>query len=163
LKKISRVTSNTAKTVNTYAGAGKDHTSRQVPQSLSSSSSSPSYPSFPPTEAGYDADAEANAAEVTLHMPPPMPSSTEEEKEEVIDGLVASSSSIPIPTPALVAVDADDDPVITPINSNIGNNSTSTSNKKWTDTDILHHGLESNQLPGYTRALSYQVRMREIQ
>ena len=32
-----------------------------------------------------------------------------------------------------------------------------TSAKKWTDTDVLHNGIESNQLPGYTRALSYQV------
>ena len=33
---------------------------------------------------------------------------------------------------------------------------------KWTDTDVLHHGLETNQIPGYTRALSYQVSYYQI-
>jgi len=80
-------------------------------------------------------------------------------------------SPISLPTPlslnndnAIDGIDDDDNEKTTKeeqnsattTNDNNNNNTTTTATKYWTDTDVLHHGLETNQIPGYTRALSYQ-------
>jgi len=98
LKKISKATSKTAKTIDTLAGGGKDYTAR---------------PLLSTTE---DEDSNNNAA---LRRSDTL-SSCEDEDFSLADTNTVASS------------------------------------KKWSDTDVIHHGIESNQLPGYTRALSYQ-------
>jgi hypothetical protein len=102
LKKISKATSKTAKTIDNLAGGGKDYTTR------------PLLSTTPLTE---DENPNNNAV---LRRSDTL-SSCEDEDFSLAD------------------------------------TNTSANSKKWSDTDAIHHGIESNQLPGYTRALSYQV------
>jgi hypothetical protein len=121
LKKITKKASKTAKTVNTFAGGGKDHTAR------------------------------------LLQAKP-----SEDEEDTNIAGLAPSETFISVGSEDtededFLAADADTDNGVPLANGNNGK----TNAIKWTDTDFLHHGIESNQLPGYTRALSYQVCTRK--
>jgi len=79
-------------------------------------------------------------------------------------------SPISLPTPlslnndnAIDGIDDDDNekttkeeqnPATTTNDNNNNNNTTTTTTKYWTDTDVLPNGLETNQIPGYMRALS---------
>ena len=108
LKKISK----TAKTVNTLAGGGKDHTERPIP------------------------------------ILPPSLTVSDDENDTIMDSIEMVSSG-----------ETDDEDFL----SMEGGDIIGGKFKKWTDTDVIHHGIESNQLQGYTRALSYQVRMNEQQ
>jgi len=110
LKKISKATSKTAKTVNTFAGGGKDHTERPIPAVS------------PPSLIAPDGDGGA------------------------ITGTIETVSS---------AETTDDEDLLSVDGGDVfvGGGGKF---KKWTDTDVIHHGIESTQLQGYTRALSYQ-------
>jgi len=107
LKKISKA----KKTVNTFAGGGKDHTSRPLPAS-------------PPKE-----DGDGTTTNVLGDTRSSVASGDTDDEDFDVDANIAIDVSI-----------------------NKG------STKKWDDTDSIHHGIETNQLPGYIRALSYQVR-----
>ncbi len=106
LKRITKATTKTAKTIDTFAGGGKNHTDLPLRTS-------------PPQNAGND-----DAAVPTQLM-----------RNETLSPM-----------------DTDDDDCLDETIEGKGN----VKPKKWTDTDVLHHAIECNQLPGYTRALSYQ-------
>ncbi len=109
LKKISKATSKTAKTIDTFAGGGKDHTKR------------------------------------LLRTSPPAVEDEEDESTTLSKADTFSSE------------DTDDDEDFSLLDESAsGKGNVTPKEKKWSDTDVLHHALESNQLPGYTRALSYQ-------
>ena len=110
LKKISKATSKTAKTIDTFAGGGKDHTARPL-----------------------------------LASPPPV---AEDEGTDTSTPLVRSET--------FSSMDTDDYEIPLSHENTSGKGNATSNTKKWSDTDILHHGLESNQIPGYKRALSYQ-------
>ena len=104
LKRITKATTKTAKTIDTFAGGGKNYT------------------------------------DLPLRTTPP-------------PNLVNEDAAVPtqlIRNETLSSMDTDDDDYL---DENIEGKGKP---KKWTDTDVLHHAIECNQLPGYTRALSYQ-------
>jgi hypothetical protein len=150
IKKISKVASKTAKTVDTFAGAGKDHTlrpiptttttasSKSVPSSLSLSITATASTSSTGNESNTGIDTSAECGDEI----------TSKEINEIIDD--SASSNIPTIHPAVSCEDGNEE-------TRKQNKNIKVPTKEWTDTDVLHHGLESNQIPGYTRALSYQV------
>ena len=152
IKKISKVASKTAKTVDTFAGAGKNHTSRPIPTITASSLLKP------PSSLSLSITATAAATPLTGKESNTGTSTdtsaecddgiTSKEVKEIIDD--GASSIIPTIHPVVSCEDDNDETIKQ--NKNI-----KVPTKEWTDTDVLHHGLESNQIPGYTRALSYQV------
>jgi len=138
LKQITKATTKTARTVNEFAGSGKNHTLRKQPGMaiLPSASESP-----PEEDPGHFSDDEEDDNDNDHYS-----TIDEEDGEDSDDESVASSKEAD-PRKSAEAPGTTSEEAAA---------AAAKSGKKWTDTDFLHHGLETQQLRGYTRALSYQ-------